>query len=94
MIAGFVITVGMITYGDVSKCKTLPWPPRFVAAAIVFGMLDLFSAVNEELPGVIAIGIVLAAIVNKGFAASCEHAGSTAQPASYSSLQTPGQTLV
>jgi len=30
-------------------------------------MLDVFSGVNAELAGVIAIGIVLANIVNKGF---------------------------
>lgn len=91
-LAGFAITVGMITYGDVSKCHDVPWPPRIVATALVFGLLDLFSVVSEELAGVVAIGVVLASIVNKGFASDCQHAGATIQPASYTSLQT-SQTL-
>lgn len=94
MIAGWAITVGMIVYGDITTCKTIPWPPRIVAAALVFGMLDIFSVISEELAGVVAIGIVLAAIVNKGFATNCNHAGGTVQPASYQTLDTPPTTLV
>lgn len=86
-LAGFAITAGIITWGDISQCHEMPWPPRFVGAALAFGMLDLFSVVSEELAGVIALGIVLAAIVNKGFSTSCDHAEATAQPASYQSLQ-------
>ncbi len=86
-LAGFAITVGMITWGDFSKCSSLPWPPRIVAAAMVFAILDLFSALSEELAGVIAIGIVLAAIVNKGFATDCQHSEATAQ--AYSDTMTP-----
>lgn len=92
-LVGWVIVVGMIAYGDISKCKQLPWPPRIVAAALVFGLLDLFSALSEELAGIVAIGIVIAAVVNKGFAATCDHAEATAQPASYQSLQTSGDVL-
>jgi hypothetical protein len=92
-IAAFVVCAGMITYGDISQCKEMPWPPRIVAAALVFGLLDLFSGVAEELTGVIAIGIAIAAIVNKGFASSCEHAEATSQPSSYQSLQSNPPTL-
>jgi hypothetical protein len=87
----FAITVGIITWGDIKECHEMPWPPRIVAAGLAFGMLDIFSIVSEELSGVIAIGIVLAAIVNKGFTANCQHAEATAQPASYTTLQ-GGQT--
>lgn len=60
----FLIVLGIISYNDISKCKQLPWPPRIVATAIAFGVLDLFSFVSEELASVIAIGFVLAIVAN------------------------------
>jgi hypothetical protein len=88
MMAAFLVTIGIITYGDISQCHDMPWPPRYVATALAFGVLDLFSIVQEDLAGVIAVGIVIAAIVNKGFTVdSCNHAESTVQPASYQTLQ-------
>jgi len=56
-------------------------------AGVTFGLLDVFSMFNEELSGVIAIGLVLAVLVNKGFVPdNCSHQGCTTQPASFKSL--------
>lgn len=77
--AAFVVTLGIITVFEVKDCHDLPWPPRIVATAIVFGMLDLFSILAPELAGVVTIGIVLGALVNKGFSASCDHHQATLQ---------------
>lgn len=82
----WIITSLMITWGAFTKCKPpqLPWPPRFIFAAMAFGILDIFSVLQEELAGVIAIGIVLAAIVQnvnpsstciRGFCTDCSHQG-------------------
>lgn len=89
--AAFIITVSVMAWRDIHKCHDLPWPPRFVFAGITFIGLDLFSILSEELAGVMAIGIVLAVLVNKGFDPECNHAGGTVQPASYESIL-PGQT--
>lgn len=90
-LGGFIIVIGVITWNDITKCpcERLPWPPRIVMTGLTFGLLDLFSIVNEELAGVVAIGIVLAALVNHGFVTDCEHAG-TAQPqtATFNALET------
>lgn len=94
-VGAFVVTTGMIVYDEFRNCKELPWPPRFVGTALVFGLLDLFSGLNEELPGVMAIGIVIAQVVQtlqhnkQGFSTNCQHAEATAQPVSYNSLDTP-----
>lgn len=64
-LGGFVITVGVISYYDIAANHELPWPPRIVATGIVFTMLDLFSGFSPELSGVLAIGFMLAMIVNK-----------------------------
>lgn len=81
-LAAFAITIGIITYYDVKQCKQLPWPPRFIAAGLAFGLMDLFSFISEELAGLLALGIVLAAIVNKGFVSDCNHTTTgTGQPA-------------
>lgn len=79
----FLITIVVLSWRDIKDCHDLPWPPRFIGAGITFGMLDLFSIVNEELAGIIAVGIVLAVAVNKGFKSSCQHSGGTVQPAKY-----------
>lgn len=60
----FLIVLGLISYNDITKCKQLPWPPRIVATAIAFGVLDLFSIVSGDLAAVIAIGFVLALVAN------------------------------
>jgi hypothetical protein len=88
-IIAFLVTIGTISWGEIKECHELPWPPKFIAAGITFGMLDLFSILSEDLASVIAIGIVLAALVNKGFTTNCQHAQGTVQPASYQTLQTP-----
>jgi len=88
----FIITIVMLSWADIKKCHDLPWPPRFVGAGITFIGLDLFSIVNEELAGIMAIGIVIAVLVNAGFSPdTCNHSGGTVQPASYESV-IPGQT--
>jgi hypothetical protein len=43
-----------------------------IYTGLVFAMLSLFSLVSEELAGVIAIGIVLAIFINKGFVRDCQ----------------------
>lgn len=76
-VGAFLITIGVITWGEIKHCHELPWPPKFVAVAITFGLLDLFSILSEDLASVVAIGIVLAALVNKGFTVNCQHAQGT-----------------
>lgn len=76
-VGAFLITIGVISWGEIKECHELPWPPKFVGAAITFGLLDLFSILSEDLASVIAIGIVLAALVNKGFTVNCQHAQGT-----------------
>jgi len=97
----FIITVAVMAWRDIHDCHDLPWPPRFVGAGITFIGLDLFSIISEELAGVMAIGIVIAVLVNTGFKPECNHAEGTVQPASYQSPippagggQAPGTTLV
>lgn len=89
---GFAICCAFIAYDDIVKCKELPWPPRFIGAGIVFITLDLFSFVQEELAGIVAIGFTLATVINtlnakresgvNYFAPECNHAESTVQLAS------------
>ena len=96
---GFAITLGVITYEEITKCKEPPWPPRIIATGIVFGLLDIFSLVSDELASIMAIGIVAAALVTKGFNPNCGCQGNatppcprscaTAQPASYHALAAP-----
>lgn len=64
MVASFLIVLGVVTYQEVRYCHDLPWPPRLVATGMVFLFLDLFGAVAPELAGVMAIGMVLAMIIN------------------------------
>lgn len=71
-IGGFVITAGMISYWDIHDCHELPWPPRIVATGLVFGMLDLFSLASPELSGIMAIGFMLAMIVNSKIHSVCQ----------------------
>ena len=82
----FVISVAVISYEDLHTCSRLPWPPRIVKTGIVFAILDVFSGINAELGAVLAIGIVLAILVNKGFVGDCGNilADATAQPSTQS----------
>jgi len=66
-LVAFALAIIIIAYYDVHTCHRLPWPPRIIMTGLVFAMLDLLSLANQELAGVIAVGIVLALIVNKGF---------------------------
>lgn len=87
---GFLITIGMISYGDVRYCQQMPWPPRFIAAGLVFGILDLVSGLfSEEVMGLVALGIVLAAIVSGGFHSDCSRTGAvtTAQAINFEPIQ-------
>jgi hypothetical protein len=90
MLSGFVIAAGIITWQEIHNCHTLPWPPRYVGAAIVFGTLDLLSPViSPELAGLIGFGIVIAFIINGTLnpktAVGCDHGG-TPQPPGLVSL--------
>lgn len=64
MVGAFIIVVGLITYQEVRACHDLPWPPRLIATGMVFLFLDLFGAVAPQLAGVMAIGMVLAFLIN------------------------------
>lgn len=104
-IIGFVIVAGFITWDEVAQCHELPWPPRYIGAAIVFGLLYIFTLVSAELAGVMAVGFALATAVQtltpaakRGsntnfFQANCQHAEGTAQPSSFQALQQPGSAL-
>ena len=59
----FALVVAMIIYDEVRYCHDLPWPPRFIAAGMVFGLLDIGSLLIPSLTGVMAIGLVLAIIL-------------------------------
>lgn len=91
-LVAFVLASMVIAYEDVHQCHRLPWPPRFIAAGLVFSLLSLFSIVNEELPAVIAVGIVLATLVNKGFINDCtpHTTATTAQPGQAQFLASSG----
>jgi hypothetical protein len=70
-IGGFTITAGYISYLDIRKCSTMPWPPRIIATGLVFVMLDLFGGFYPELSGVMAFGLMLALIVNARLKFDC-----------------------
>lgn len=84
MLTGFVLSVTIITWMDLKECHQIPWPPRIVACAITFSLLDLFSDISAELASVVAVGFILAMIINKGYVADCKGIGvtSTNQPQS------------
>lgn len=60
-----MVTAGVITYYEIKDCHEPPWPPRLVATGAVFALLDAFSLLNAEISAVIAVGFMLAMIVNK-----------------------------
>lgn len=76
ILAGFVITVGLISYHEMKPvekggCARIPFPARIVFTGLTFGLIDLLAILSSELAGVIAIGIPIAAFVNNGFVTSC-----------------------
>jgi len=80
-ILSFVLMVGIISYYDIKKCQRLPWPPRFIFAAIAFAITDVIgSMVDERLSGVMSIGFVIAAFMKEGFTASCQQIPGTGHP--------------
>lgn len=92
-LGAFVIFVGIHTYWELRNCHDLPWPPHFIGAGIALGLLDLFSFVNEDLASVMAIGLVLASVVQKGFTGDCSHkCTGTSAPTSYALIPNAGQT--
>lgn len=95
-VIAYAVSLGIITWDEVKTCHNLPWPPRFVGAAIVFGMIDIVGALNEELANIFAIGFVAALLIKsipgreslttQQLYTKCNHAGGTAQPSSMSEL--------
>lgn len=90
-VIAWAIVVGLVIYRHI-RCPggpQLPWPPQLIAPALGFGMLDIFGAfVSDEIASVMALGLVVAALVTKGFQPVCgPHPCATAQPASYKNLQ-------
>lgn len=89
MLACFFIVIAIIAWGDITNCSgtdKLPWPPRLVLTALVFGMLDLFSGLLGPIAPLFGIGFVIAAIVNKQFThtdCNARTALSTAQPSDF-----------
>lgn len=63
MVGAFVVVCGVITYDEIKNCTELPWPPRYVAAALVFSLLDLVSMFSEGLGAALAVGFVLAMVI-------------------------------
>jgi hypothetical protein len=86
----FLVSIGVQSYHEIrpapNGCGDLPWPPRLIYTGIVFALLDLFSGFNEDLAGVIAIGFVIAQVLNKGFITDCTHPEATAQTTAFDTL--------
>lgn len=84
----FVVVLIVIAWGDITQCSgndRLPWPPRIIMTAVVFGMLDLLSGVLGDVAPLVGVGLVLAALVNNKFThtdCNARLAKSTPQPAS------------
>jgi cell wall-associated NlpC family hydrolase len=84
-VTSFVVVLGIISYGDITECHDMPFPPRFVATGITFGTLAMASGVIGPAAPLVAIGFVVAAILNKNFRApDCQArlAAATASPMS------------
>jgi cell wall-associated NlpC family hydrolase len=85
----FFVVLGIISYGDVTECGDMPFPPRFVATGITFGTLAMASGFIGPAAPLVAIGFVIAAILNKNFRApDCEArlAAATSNPGSMNYL--------
>jgi hypothetical protein len=72
-LGAYALTIAIIIYFDWTKCKGLPWPPRIIGTGLVFGMLRLLAIASEELATILAIGMVLAQLLNKGFVGNCHY---------------------
>lgn len=82
----FILTLSVITWGDLTKCKQLPWPPRFIATGLMFGILDMASGVLGEIAPMVGVGIVIAALLSDSFTSpdcNARLAASTVQPSEY-----------
>ena len=64
-LGGFILSIGVISYYDIKYCHEPPSPPRLITAGITYGMLDIFSYVDPDLAGVMAVGLALAMMVTR-----------------------------
>jgi hypothetical protein len=76
----FVIICGTIAYYDLKQCHRLPWPPRFIFAGLTFLLMEAVSIFDEQVAGVVAVGMVIAILLKDGFVSDCEHGAQTGQP--------------
>lgn len=85
---GFLLSVSIISYYQMKECHRLPWPPRIIYTGLAFVAIDLASMFNEEIAGVVAIGLVIALWLNKEWSADCSAytTEATSQPATTASL--------
>lgn len=86
----WMAVAAIITYKSIKNCQKLPWPPQFIAAGVAFGLLDIFALFDESLADIMAVGLVIAFIINpkENIVANCNHDGAaTAQPATWQTLQ-------
>lgn len=63
-LVAFVLASGMITWQSIKNCHALPFPKRIIDAGIVFALLDFLGILSEELAGTLALGFVLALVMN------------------------------
>lgn len=68
-LAMFALVILLISYNDIVGCRQqtgspdLPFPPRFVATGIVFGMLDILSGILGDIAPLVGGGFVLAMLI-------------------------------
>lgn len=86
MAIAFGGAIVIITWQDIDKCHELPWPPRFVAAGLTFGMLDLISLWNADLAGLVAIGFLLALLTQSLIKPNCTRPQGTPQPSTMTEI--------
>jgi hypothetical protein len=95
----FALICGAITWYDLKKCHRLPWPPRFVFAAITFLFMELVGLVDERLGAVTSIGFVIAIYMKilappkegSGFWTDCGQQVGTSQPQNTAFMSGLGQ---
>lgn len=85
----FLLAAGAISWYEMKDCHRLPWPPRLIYTAMTFGALEITAAFSESITGVMAIGIVIALFVNKGFAFS-QYTGQCKEYTGYATTQANG----
>lgn len=98
-IACFVMVCVFITWQELKDCGELPFPTRFIATAVVFGMLDLASGFLGTVPLLVGVGLTLAQFIctahptkacqNRFTGANCQArlAVATSQPSDFQVLQ-------